>query len=269
MDRLASPLLQLFTGLYPRPAPTLARPGWQRHFEAHGLAGTFILFEPARDRYLALDEPRGRQRFLPASTFKIANALIGLETGAIEGEEEVFRWDGTPKPRRGWERDHTLDSGMRESAVWMYQEVARRIGKARMREWLERLGYGNRDIAGGIDLFWLQGRLGISAYEQVDLLHRLSEGRLPATQRSQRLVRNALVAERGRGYTLFAKTGTSGQAKDPVAWWVGWVERQGRPIACFAMNFAPRPSTRFDERFAIGRAILAEAGALPAKVPPH
>ena len=146
----------------------------------------------------------------------------------------------------------------------MYQEVARRIGKARMREWLERLGYGNRDIHGGIDLFWLQGSLRISAYEQVGLLHRLAEGRLPATQRSQLLVRHALVAEKARGYTLFAKTGNSGHAKDPVAWWVGWVERQGRPVAYFAMNYTPGPSTRFDERFAIGRAILAEAGVLPS-----
>lgn len=259
----------LFASLTAGAAPTIARPEWQRHFEAHGVTGTFVLFEPASDRYLALNEARGRQRFLPASTFKIANALIGLETGAIADENEVFRWDGRPKLRRGWERDHTLDSAMRESAVWMYQEVARRVGKARMREWLERLGYGNQDIHGGIDLFWLQGSLRISAYEQVALLHRLSEGRLPATQRAQRLVRNALVVERARGRTLYAKTGTSGHVKDPVAWWVGWIERQGRPVAHFAMNFPPRPSTRFDERFAIGRAILAEAGAWPAGTAAH
>ena len=269
MDRLASPLMLLFASLSAGAAETVARPEWQRHFEAHGVIGTFVLFEPAKDRYLAFNEARGRSRFLPASTFKVANALIGLETGAIADENEVFRWDGKPKLRRAWERDHTLDSGMRESVVWMYQEVARRVGKARMREWLERLGYGNRDIGGGIDLFWLQGSLRISAYEQVDFLHRLAEGRLPATQRAQRLVRNALVSEKTRGHTLYAKTGTSGHAKDPVAWWVGWVERKGRPVAYFAMNFTPRPSTRFDERFAIGRAILAEAGALPAAAPPH
>jgi beta-lactamase class D len=258
----------LFASLAAGAAPTVARPDWQRHFDAHGVIGTFVLFEPAGQRYLAFNEARGRQRFLPASTFKIANALIGLETGAIADENEAFRWDGKPKLRPGWERDHTLDSGMRESAVWMYQEVARRIGKARMREWLERLGYGNQDIAGGIDLFWLQGSLRISAYEQVDLLHRLAEGRLPATQRAQRLVRNALVVERSRGYTLYGKTGNSGHVKDPVAWWVGWVERQGRPVAYFALNFTPRPSTRFDERFTIGRAILAETGVLPSGFPP-
>jgi beta-lactamase class D len=102
----------------------------------------------------------------------------------------------------------------------------------------------------------------------VELLHRLAEGRLPATQRAQRLVRNALMVEKTREYTLYAKTGSSGLGKDPVAWWVGWVERKGRPVAYFAMNYTPRPSTRFDERFAIGRAILAEAGVLPSGSPP-
>lgn len=268
MDRLASPLLLLFASLSAGAAQTVAKPEWQRHFEAHGVIGTFVLFEPAKDRYLAFNEARGRQRFLPASTFKIANALIGIETGAIADENEVFRWDGKPKLRHAWERDQTLGSGMRESVVWMFQEVARRVGKARMREWLDRLGYGNRDIGGGIDLFWLQGSLRISAYEQVEFLHALAEGRLPATQRAQRLVRNALVVEKTRDYTLYAKTGTSGRVKDPVAWWVGWVERKGRPVAYFAMNLTPRPSTRFGERFAIGRAILAAAGALPSVSPP-
>ena len=264
MDRLSSPLVLLFAGLSASAAPTAARPEWQRHFDAHGVAGTFVLFEPAKDRYLASNEARGRQRFLPACTFEIANALIGLETGAIADENEAFRWDGSPKPRRGWERDHTLDSGMRESAVWMFQEVARRIGKAGMREWLQRLEYGNADIGGGIDLFWLQGSLRVSAYEQVRFLHKLAEGRLPATQRAQRLVRNAMMVEKMRGLALYAKAGASGHARDPVAWSVGWVERQGRPVAYFAMNLAPRPSGRCDA-LEIARAILAEAGALPCR----
>ena len=69
MDRLASPLLALFASLSAGAAETLAKPEWERHFEAHGVAGTFVLFEPANDRYLAFNEARGRQRFLPASTF--------------------------------------------------------------------------------------------------------------------------------------------------------------------------------------------------------
>jgi beta-lactamase class D len=176
----------------------------------------------------------------------------------------VFRWDGKPKVRPEWERDQTLATGMRDSVVWMFQEVARRTGRELMDEWIERLDYGNRDIRGGIDLFWLQGALRVSAKEQVDFLRKLAEGSLPMTQRSQRLVREALVVERTRDYTLYAKTGTSGSKRSDVCWWVGWVERKGRVDAVFAMNFAPASVTKFEDRFAIGRAILAQAGALPA-----
>lgn len=267
MDRLPSPLLLLFASLGASAAETVNRHDWQRHFDARGVRGTFVLFQPERDRYSVLDESRARERFLPASTFKIANALIGLELGSITDENEVFRWDGKPKRMPAWERDHTLASGMRESVIWMFQEVARRTGKARMKEWVERLEYGNRNIAGGIDLFWLQGALRISAVEQVQFLHKLAEGRLPATQRAQRLVRNALVVEKTRDYTLYAKTGTVDSGRNAIAWWIGWIEKKGRPVAYFAMNIDPVACTVFADRFVIGRAILQEAGMLPARAP--
>jgi beta-lactamase class D len=264
MERFVSPLLVLFTSFSAAASDTVARPQWQKHFDAKGVRGTFVLLEPQKDRYLVFNEARARSRYLPASTFKIANALIGLEVGSITDENEVFPWDGKPKLRAAWERDQTLASGMRESTVWMFQEIARRTGKARTKEWLERLDYGNKDMTGGIDLFWLQGGLRVSAVEQVDFLRRLAEGELPMTQRAQRLVKSALAVEKRNGYTLYAKTGSSPAAKSPLSWWVGWVERQGRPVAYFAMNFTPAAGTRYKDRFDIARAILAEAGALPS-----
>ncbi|MBK7660457.1 MAG: hypothetical protein IPJ28_15655 [Betaproteobacteria bacterium] len=62
-----------------------------------GVSGTFVLDEPGANRLRAYDEARASERFLPASTFKIPHALIGLETGAVVDEHEVFRWDGKPK----------------------------------------------------------------------------------------------------------------------------------------------------------------------------
>jgi len=257
-----SPLLALFAGLNAAAADIVARPDWQKHFDAQHVRGTFVLLEPANDRYLVLDESRARTRFLPASTFKIPNALIGLEVGSISDENEIFHWDGKPKPFPAWERDQTLDTGMRASVVWMFQEVARRTGRERMREWIDRIGYGNRDLSGGIDLFWLQGGMRISAMEQVEFLRRLAEGELPMTQRAQRLVRHALIVEKTSAYTLYAKTGTENSGRNAINWWVGWVEKKGRPVGYFAMNFAPRKDTTYEDRFAIGRAILRAQGIL-------
>lgn len=268
MDRFVSPLLSLFEGLRDRRGDTVARPRWQEHFDARGVRGTFALFEPAHDRYLVVNEARARQRFVPASTFDIANALIGLEVGSIGDAGDVFHWDRKPKVRAAWERDHALASGMRENVVWMFQEVARRTGREEMREWVERLGYGNRDIKGGIELFWLQGALRVSAMEQLDFLRKLCEGSLAATQRAQRLVRESLLVERTRAYALYAKAGAAGAGKNAVWWWVGWVERKGRNEGVFAMNFTPGAATRREDRVAIGRAILAEAGVLASESPP-
>ena len=262
MDRLATSLLHLFSGLAAAAPETIAMPGWRRHLEAKGVEGTFVLLEPMEDRYRVLDTARAGRRFLPASTFEMANALIGLEVGSVADEDEVFRWDGKPRRCAAWEQDQTLASGMREGVAWMFQEVARRTGRARMREWLDRLEYGNRDASGGIDLFWLQGGLRVSAMEQVDFLHRLAEGRLPATQRAQRLVRQALAVEKTRAHTLYAKTGGVPGGRESVMWWVGWIERKGRPRAYFAMNLAPGPRTSSVECLGAGRAILAEAGVL-------
>jgi beta-lactamase class D len=261
MDRLASSLMLLFAA-GAASAETAVEPAWQRFFAARGVRGTFVLLQPLQNRYTILDPARAKQRFLPASTFKIPNALIGLEVGSIADENEVFHWDGKPKLRPQWERDQTLATGMRDSVVWMFQDVARRTGKAQMRDWLQRLDYGNRDISGGIDQFWLQGALRVSAREQVELLYKLAEGRLPMTQRAQRLVRQALVIEKTREYTLYGKTGTSG-GKEPIAWWVGWIEKKGRPVAVFAMNYAPVAGSRFEDRFDIGRAILDDTHVLP------
>jgi beta-lactamase class D len=263
MDRLPNPLLALFSTLAGA-ADVQEQPRWRSHFEAKGVAGTFVLWEPLAQRHRAWDARRARKGYLPHATFDPVCALVGLEVGAVNDELEVFRWDGKPKPVRSWERDHDLASGMCYGPAWMFQEIARRIGRARVKDWLERLDYGNHEVSGGADLFWLQGGLRISAMEQVRFLHRLAEGRLPATQRAQRLVRSALAVERTGAYTLYAKAGTSSQAiRDPVWWWTGWIERRGRPEAYFAMNFTPNGANRTTDRFEIGRAVLDEAGVLP------
>ena len=56
--------------------------------------------------------------------------------------------------------------------------------------------------------------------------------------------------------------------RNAITWWVGWIERKGRPVAYFALNLDPTSRTVFADRFAIARAILAEAGALPSGFPP-
>jgi beta-lactamase class D len=253
----------MLASLHARPATQEVAPQWERHFREQGVAGTFVLHETGPNRTTVYDEARAREGFLPASTFKVPLALIGLETGAVADENEVFRWDGKPRWRESWERDHTMPSAMAESVVWVFQAIARRVGRPVMREWLERFEYGNGELAGGTDLFWLQGGFRVSALEQVEFLRKLQEGRLPVTARSRRIVCDSLAAERRGDCVIRAKSGTAISSRDGVAWWVGWVERGGAPVAYFALNYRTLEATPRATRREIGHVLLEEADVIP------
>lgn len=195
------------------------------HFRTFGAEGAFVLYDAAANRLLVHNPERARSRFLPASTFKVLNSLIALETGVLTDEREVIPWDGVD---RGdwWNGDMDMAKAFERSAVWFYQEVARRVGEERMGEWVRRVGYGSEEIGGGLDQFWLRGDLRISAEEQVALLRRLHAGELPFSERSQDIVRRIMRMEQGEGYVLRGKTGWAWHDRVNYGWLVGWVEKE-------------------------------------------
>ena len=61
------------------------------------------------------------------------------------------------------------------SQVPAYKELAKKIGLELMKENIEKLNYGNKNIGTEIDSFWLQGPLKINAFEQIELLSLLAQ----------------------------------------------------------------------------------------------
>lgn len=202
---------------------------------------TFVVYHPASRRYIRHNPARAQQQFIPASTFKIPNSLIALETGVAAGPEHVIRWDSSVKPAEGfwsseWSRDHTLHSALRLSVYWYYQALAREIGEERMQSYLDQIDYGNRDLGGGIDRFWLNGNLRISSNEQVRFLERMYNGKLGLSTRTTEIVKEMLVLEQGADYRLSGKTGTADVTPTrELAWLVGFVER-GEEVWFYALN---------------------------------
>ncbi|HET6163027.1 MAG TPA: penicillin-binding transpeptidase domain-containing protein [Planctomycetota bacterium] len=241
----------------PTPAPELART-----LDDLGLVGTLVLFDPARATFEASDPERAARGFLPASTFKIVNALIGLDAGSVADEHELFRWDGVDRGSDGWNRDHDLASAMCVSAVWVFQELARRTGGEKLQEGVDRLGYGNRDLGGALDSFWLDGALRVSARQQIDLLVGLERGALPCSARSQEIVRRILERERGDGFVVRGKTGWANACTPPVGWYVGWVERAAGPLF-FALNADLASVADAPKRIEVVRRVLVARGVLP------
>ncbi|MDR2011746.1 MAG: class D beta-lactamase [Rhodanobacter sp.] len=244
-------------------------PEWAKDMAAVGLTGTMVIYDEQTDRWLALDRERAQTRFSPASTFKLFNALVALDTGAVKDEYEVVRWNGVKRRYDFWDRDPSLASGMAFSTVWFYQEMARRAGPQRMQQWLDRVGYGNRDIGGGIDRFWLiGGALRISPVEQIEFLRKLAHGDLPFSARAQEAVRRITIVDAAPDFTLHGKTGwgsrTGKTDDDTMGWLVGWVERAGRRWF-YALNVdMPRGEADLAQRVPLARTLLVRAGALPA-----
>lgn len=248
------------TGTFARPRPALTHPG------------CFVLMELDSGQVTRVNAEKCAKRLVPASTFKVPHALIALETGVLKDEHETLKWDGTKRGVDTWNQDQTLDTAMRYSAVWFFQDTARRIGPERMKEWLGRLRYGNQDSSGDVTRFWLQGPLAISADEQFDFMARLYRNELPVSERSREIVKGTLVQRadtvgnrRGDialfgpwkdGAVLSAKTGFARLKDGDVTWLVGHVEKAGKRYV-FVSNVESRERQSANKPLALVSALEA------------
>lgn len=228
-------------------------------FDKYKTSGTFALYAPAEDRLTLVNPKRATTRMIPASTFKIANSLIALETGAIADENEIIPYDGTPQPIKTWEKDMPLKQAFKVSNVPVYQGLARRIGTDAYNIWLDRLGYGNQAVGDDVTMFWLKGPLKISAIEQAEFLSKLAGSELPFSDRTQQITRDIAKIETKGKRTLFGKTGWTTTPNPDLGWFVGWVESENSNIS-FALNMDinSRKDVRLREK--IAREMLAELG---------
>lgn len=240
------------------------REGLAKHFADAGTQGTFVGYVVEDYTVFASDKDRSGEGKLPASTFKIPNSLIALETGVVEDpDKDVFKWDGVKRPIEAWNKDHTLRSAIAASAVPVYQEIARRIGAERMQKYVDLFEYGNRNIGGGIDQFWLTGDLRIDPVQQVDFVDRLRRGALPISKRSQDLVRDILPVAQVGASVIRAKSGLLGaeRGEPSLGWLVGWAEK-GSAHTVFALNMDCTEPRLVAARMSVAQACLSDLGAI-------
>ncbi|MCF8241469.1 MAG: hypothetical protein K9J16_08770 [Melioribacteraceae bacterium] len=205
---------------------------------------SIIIYDFQNDSYSYFNRDVCKQRFDPKSTFKIPNSIIALETGVLEDENSIIKWDSLKNPREDlwkelkldWARDHSLYSAFQNSVVWYYQEAARRIGGKTMQEYLDKFDYGNKNISDGIDQFWLTGSLKISAVEQVQFLKKFLLKELEISDNTYEVVRKIMKQYETNEYTISYKTGGGYLAGNrAIGWIVGLVERTDNKYM-FAFN---------------------------------
>lgn len=206
--------------------------------------------------------------YLPASTFKIVNSLIGLQTGKITNDSMVIKWDSIKRRVDDWNQDLTMYKAFRVSAVPYYQEVARRIGRDTMQLWLDSLNYGTKKIRTTIDTFWLDNSLKITPDEELGLVKRLYFNQLPFFKSYQEMIKRAMLFEDNANYRLGYKTGWGFKENgNAIGWITGWIEENNHPYF-FVLNIES-PDHDFDMltvRMKMLKDILKQLGFLEGKM---
>ena len=195
----------------------------------------FVTYDGVEFKRYGNDLSRANTQYIPASTFKMLNALIGIQNNKTT-ESEVFKWDGEKRSFAAWERDMTLPQAMQASAVPVFQELARRIGLDLMRKEVKRIGFGNAQIGTQVDNFWLVGPLKITPEQEAQFAYRLAMKELAFAPQVQQQVKNMLYVESRGDTKLYAKSGWGMDVEPQVGWYSGWVEQPNGAVIAFALN---------------------------------
>ncbi len=229
-----------------------------------GYDSGFALLDPQQDKIWVSNSQAVQRPLIPASTFKIVHSLIALDTGVHRSIDSMIKWDGRDRGYAPWNRDLTLEQAVRVSAIWYFEETARRIGRERISKKLKEVKYTNGDTSGPGIAFWLDGKLRVTALEQVFFLQRLYEGRLPFSKEDQKAVREILILEKKPEYVLSGKTGWAQRVTPQVGWLVGRLMTEDGLSYYYATYItSPNPDKEFSKaRFRLTKKCLRVLGVM-------
>ena len=191
----------------------------------HGYEGSFVLYNSRENTWSVYDPDNARKRISPNSTYKIYDALLGLESGVISPESSVISWNGEACPFEAWEGDQDLNSAMKNSVNWYFQSIDSQLGSDSIKSFLHTVQYGNQQTGSDMDLYWTDSSLKISPLEQVELLKKFNENEFHFSPDNISAVKKALQLSSSDAGNFFGKTGTGRiDNRDVNGWFVGYVE---------------------------------------------
>lgn len=213
---------------------------FQSIIDTANVKGSILIYDFQKEKWYSNDFEWTEKGRLPASTFKITNSIIGLETRVIKNDSMLFKWNGEKRRLKVWEQDLTFNKAFHYSCVPCYQEVARKIGVKRMKEYLKKLNYHSMEMdATSIDDFWLQGDSEINQQQQIDFLKRFYTSELPITKRTEKIMKELMVIKENDDYKISGKTGWSIRNGNNNGWFVGYIETK-KGVHFFATNIEPK-----------------------------
>jgi beta-lactamase class D len=219
---------------------------FQTLIDSADVKGSILIYDLKDDKYYSNNFNWAKKGNLPASTYKITNSIIALETGVVQNDSTLFKWNGEERRLKIWEQDMIFKDAFHYSCVPCYQEVARKIGVNRMNKYLDKLDYGKMKVdSTNIDLFWLEGESQINQYQQIEFLKRFYNSELPISKRTETIMKRMIVIEEDETYKLSGKTGWSIRDGNNNGWFVGFVEIKEN-TCFFATNVEPNQNFNMD-----------------------
>ncbi|WP_408869631.1 class D beta-lactamase [Commensalibacter oyaizuii] len=204
-------------------------------FDASHVQGVIVINDQGNISIYGNAVQRASTQYVPASTFKMLNALIGLENNKVT-PDEIFLWDGKKRALPAWEKNMTIGEAMRLSAVPVYQELARRIGLTLMQKEVKHAHFGNEKIGTKVDRFWLDGPLKITPIQESKFAYQLAYKQLPFKKTTQEKVQRMLLILKKDSYKIYAKSGLGTDLKQKVGWLTGWIEQPNGKKIAFSLN---------------------------------
>lgn len=230
----------------------------------HGYSGSFVLYDSGADAWSVCHPELAVRRTSPDSTYKIYDALFGLEEGIITPQASLMAWDKREYPFAAWNADQDLYSAMQSSVNWYFQRIDEQLGESAVRYYLREIGYGNQSVAvGSISSYWMQSSLKISPVEQVRLLTDLYQNRFGFAPEHIEAVKQSICLSSSGNVSLYGKTGTGNvEGQDISGWFIGFIETDGAPCF-FAVHLRSESGATGQKAAEIALSILSDLGLLP------
>ncbi len=229
----------------------VVKENFKSYFEQCAVTGSIAIYDMAAKKWIVSDTTDIKTETLPASSFKIINMLIALETNTIEDENQIVKWVGsTDTFKYGYRpeiyHDMSVGEAFKSSAGWVFVELSKKIGKAKYKALLSQSMYGNNRLNQDDPDFWNFGNFAISPKNQVEFLRSLYLGTLPFSRRNINIVKNVMITEQTKHYTIRAKTGWTRENNINTGWWTGYIETNNNTYIFATRLLQPRSINRPD-----------------------
>ena len=193
---------------------------------SYGVKSSILIFNQRKNKLTTNDTSLFKSPVSPIGTFFLFESLIGLESGIIKDTAELIPFEFQEKSAFSDELtiDQSLIIALKHQTQWYFKKVANALKDEKLKNWLTLMGYGNKDLSGGIDVCWNNNSLLITPYQQFEFLKRLYYYNLPFSFENMRFVRNAFEAKHFKNKNIYTYKSSFNSSGKQIFWYLGYIE---------------------------------------------